>query len=169
MRGCCCQIKPIWQKGDKQMNHNENGTVAIGADGSAMRRITSHPEPKWQCTNGQDWPPVSHSITTPTPWGMAQSATYFGKGLISYSTAGHGGFHVSNSLLKRIPAYLQTADAYANGQAGWFEEDCASAIVIVCLPEFFPTHWRYNAIETMQKYYPEQWAEFCKPQERSAS
>ena len=100
--------------------------------------------------------------------GRRAPSTARGAGGYGFATS-RCGFHVSNSLLKRIPAYLQTADAYANGQAGWFEEDCASAIVIVCLPEFFPTHWRYNAIETMQKYYPEQWAEFCKPQERSAS
>jgi hypothetical protein len=144
------------------MNITEHGTVAIGAPNSAMRFITQFPQPKWSCTVGaENWPPVNYNVQTSTPWGIAQSAYYFAKGLISYSTAGHGGFHVSKGLLKRIPDYLQTADAYTNGAAGWFEEDCASAIVIVCLPEFFPMHWRYNAIQTMRHYYPKQWERFC--------
>jgi hypothetical protein len=147
------------------MNHNESGTIAVGAPGSAMRRITEAPEPKWPCTAGaESWPPVDYNPRTSTPWGTAQSAYHFGRGVISYSTAGHGGFHVSNGLLKRIPDYLQTADQYAPGTHGWFEEDCASAIVIVCLPEFFPMAWRYNAVETMRRTYPEQWARFCAVQ-----
>lgn len=144
-------------------NHTEYGTVAIGAPGSTMRRITEAPEPKYPCTHGaENWPPTSYDVQTNTPWGPAQTASYFAKGLIQYSTAGHGGFHVSNGLLKRIPEYLQTADAYASGRAGWFEEDCASAIVIVCLPEFFPMAWRYNAMDTMRSTYPEQWERFCR-------
>jgi hypothetical protein len=65
-------------------------------------------------------------------------------------------------LLKRIPEYLQTADAYAPGTSGWFEEDCASAIVIVCLPEFFPMEWRMDAVCTMQSTYAAQWQRFCE-------
>ena len=136
------------------MNHNESGTVAVGAPNSAMRRITEPAEPSE--------PRHDYSPRTSTPWGEAQSATYFAKGLIMYSTASHGGFHVSNGLLKRIPDYLQTADAYASGTAGWYEEDCASAIVIVCLPEFFPMEWRMNAVRTMQSTYPKQWERFCQ-------
>jgi hypothetical protein len=145
------------------MNHNESGTVAIGAPNSAMRRITEPAEPKHQCVAG-DWPETSYNVHTNTPWGTAQTAVYFGKGLIQYTTAGHGGFHVSNGLLKRIPDYMQTADKYAPGTAGWFEEDCASAIVIVCLPEFFPIAWRYSAIETMRHFYPDAWQRFCEAQ-----
>jgi len=137
------------------MNHTEYGTIAVGAPNSAMRRITEHPEPTHP-------PAVDYTVTTNTPWGTAQSATYYTKGLIMYSTAGHGGFHVSNGLLKRIPEYLQTADQYSDGRIGWFEEDCASAIVIVCLPEFFPMDWRMNAVSTMRSFYPKQWEQFCQ-------
>lgn len=137
------------------MLHNENGTVAVGAPGSAMRRITEPLEP-------QTAPRHDYNVRTSTPWGTAQTATYHAKGLIQYSTAGHGGFHVSNALLKRIPDYLQTADAYAPGTAGWFEEDCAWAIVAICLPEFFSLEHRYDAVRTMQSTYPKQWAQFCQ-------
>ena len=145
------------------MNYNESGTIAIGAPGSAMRRITESPEPKYPCTTGQ-WPPTNYIVRTSTPWGTAQTACYFADGLIQYTTAGHGGFHVSKTLLKRIHAYMQQADKYANGEEGWFEEDCAWSIVAVCLPEFFPMSWRYNAIDTMRSTYPLSWERFCQAQ-----
>lgn len=139
------------------MNHTEQGTIAVGAPGSAMRRIMSPPEP------AQETATTNYNTSTYTPWGTAQAATYYAKGIVFYSTASHGGFHVSNGMLKRIPEYLQKADKYADGTAGWFEEDCASAIVIICFSELFPVKWRENAVSTMQSTYPEQWAEFCKP------
>jgi hypothetical protein len=139
------------------MNHNESGTVAIGAPGSAMRRITKPAEPQTE-------PPSRYDVSTDTPWGTAQSATYYMEGVIFYSTASHGGFHLSKTALRRVPDYLQTADKYAPGTAGWYEEDCASAIVVVCFPELFRMEWRENAIQTMQHTYPEQWARFCQAQ-----
>lgn len=139
------------------MNHTEQGTIAVGAPGSAMRRITEHPEPQTE-------PVTDYHVKTNTPWGTAQSARHYAKGLIMYSTASHGGFKVSGKLLERIPEYLRTADKYASGEAGWFEEDCASAIVIVCLPEFFSMEWRESAISTMQHFYTKQWEQFCQAQ-----
>ena len=136
------------------MNVNENGTTAIGAPNSAMRFITT---PSDVLLPGTDW-----NCSTSTPWGTAQSAMRFARGLISYSTAGHGGLHVSSGLLARIPEYMRQAAVYGGGVNGWFEEDCESAIVIVCLPEFFPMTWRENAIGTMQSYYPKQWERFCQ-------
>ena len=147
------------------MNYTEQGTIAVGAPGSAMRRITSSPEPKYPCTVGaENWPPVNYNVRTRTPWGTAQTAYYFAPGLISYSTAGHGGFHVSNGLLKRIPDYMQIAANYTDGRTGWYEEDCEWAIVCVCLPEFFPMKWRYDAVDIMRRYYPDAWQRFSEVQ-----
>jgi hypothetical protein len=139
------------------MNTTEHGTLAVGAPGSAMRRITEHPEPVSE-------PQVNYNVNAHTPWGSAQSATYYANGVIAYTTASHGGFHLSKTALRRVPEYLQTADAYANGRDGWFEEDCASAIVVVCFPELFKSEWRENAVSTMRHFYPEQWQRFCQPQ-----
>ena len=137
------------------MNHNDNGTIAVGAAGSLMRRLTELPEPT------EYFPPLTEdNPRTHTPWGSAQSASHYGRGLIMYSTASHGGFHVSNGLLSRIPDYLQSADKYADGTAGWYEEDCAWAIVVVCIPERFRLEARMDAVRIMQNVYPEQWQRF---------
>lgn len=95
-----------------------------------------------------------------TPWGTADGVTTYAPGLVFYTTPSHGGFHVSGALLARIPDYLQNADKYADGAAGWFEEDCAACIVIVCFPEFFTDSQRESAIPVMQSVYPQQWARF---------
>lgn len=137
------------------MNATEHGTIAVGAPGSAMRRITEHPEPLGE-------PLTRYDVSTNTPWGPAQTATYYGDGIVQYSTAGHGGFHVSAGLLRRMPDYLQNADVYANGHAGWFEEDCAWAIVAITYPERFKMQTRLDAVRTMQSTYPKQWEEFCR-------
>jgi hypothetical protein len=135
------------------MNHTEYGTVAIGSPNSIMRRITEQPEPIEESR-------TDYNVSTSTPWGVAQTAKHFGRGIVQYSTAGHGGFHVSAGLLKQMPEYLQTADLYASGADGWFEEDCAWAIVAVCFPERFPQQARLDAVRTMQSTYPEQWERF---------
>ena len=88
-----------------------------------------------------------------TPWGWAQTSTDYGRGLTFYSTVSHGGFKVSAKLLERIPEYMQTADRYADGTKGWFEEDAAWSLVAVCLPEFFTVEERKLAFQTANSYY----------------
>lgn len=110
-------------------------------------------------------PRHTYRIRTSTPWGTAQSATYFGRGIIMYSTAGHGGIHVSASLLRQIPEYLRIADKYADGKQGWFEEDCAWAIVVLVFPERFTLKWRLAALETMQRTYPAEYKRFVSERE----
>lgn len=137
------------------MNHNESGTIAIGAPGSAMRRITEPAEPKVESM-------TNYNVRTQTPWGTAQSATQCGRGIVLYSTASHGGFHVSAELLKQMPEYLRIADKYADGNAGWFEEDCGVALVVISFPERFSMKWRETAIDIMKMVYPDQWKQFCQ-------
>lgn len=129
-------------------------TGHIGAPNSIMRKFTEMPEP--------NAPQVNYSISTSTPWGKADSSTKFAKGIVFYSTPSHGGFHLSASRLKQVPEFLQTADKYADGTKGWFEEDCAAAIVTVCFPEFFTREQRLAAIAQMQSCYAAQWAEFLQ-------
>lgn len=136
------------------MNHLSNGEIAVGAPGSFMTLIAELPEPSE--------PRINYHPSTQTPWGQAQSAEAFTDGIILYSTASHGGFHVSKKLLSTMPDYLRTADGYADGERGWFEEDCASAIVVVCFPQFFPRQWRENAVGTMQHFYGAQWQRFLE-------
>ena len=125
----------------------------IGSPNSLMRRITELPEP--------DEPKTSYNVRTQTPWGLADSATYYGTGIVQYTTPSHGGFHVSAGLLASIPEYLQTADAYADGTRGWYKEDCAWSIVVLCFPERFSGSVRQDAVVIMRKVYPKQFERLC--------
>jgi uncharacterized protein DUF7007 len=124
----------------------------IGAPGSIRRLMSELPEPTTPLTR--------YDVATSTPWGTAQTATYYGKGIVAYSTASHGGFHVSAALNEQIPWYLRQADKYADGVMGWYEEDCGWAIVVVSFPERFSKQLREDAMSTMHSVYPAQWERF---------
>ena len=74
---------------------------------------------------------------TDTPWGMAQTKTVYGPGVVAYTTSSHGGFRVSGSALSRIPLAEREAAWLASTNPGWFEEDCDWKIVARNLPELF--------------------------------
>lgn len=85
-----------------------------------------------------------------TPWGPAQHATAYKRGVIKYGTAGHGGFHLSATVNDRLPEHLRNPD-------GWYEEDCEWAKVATALPELFTRRERRFADETMRNSYPDAW------------
>lgn len=65
---------------------------------------------------------------TNTPWGTSQSSTKIACGIMIYSTAGHGGIHLSptrNALVH---------EAWRDDK-GWYEEDCEVYIVGVTFPD----------------------------------
>src|ERR1035438_5453954 len=70
---------------------------------------------------------MEHSVSTSTPWGPSQQSKSYGPGIVSYSCAGHGGFHVSPTLNAAMPDYLRYPE-------GWYEEDCAWALVALAFP-----------------------------------
>ncbi len=64
-----------------------------------------------------------------TPWGFAQTVHAEGaRGVLSVSTASHGGIFVPDALLAEIPAIERAYAAQWSGSENWFEEDCAAAI-----------------------------------------
>lgn len=132
------------------MNTLDNGTMAIGAPNSLMRKLTSLPEPEEGMTR--------YDVSTSTPWGTAQSARQFGVGIVQYSTASHGGFHVSDGLLRKMDEDMR-GDAYA--PCGWFEEDCAWSLVALSFPERFSLQARLAALDTARHYYPQQFERLC--------
>ena len=69
-------------------------------------------------------------MSTSTPWGAAQHAERYIRGITWYSTAAHGGFKVCAGLNARIPEYMRDA-------GGWYEEDCDWSIVATVFPEAF--------------------------------
>ena len=95
-----------------------------------------------------------------TPWGKSQHSKRFGRGIVSYGTAGHGGFHVSKALLATMPDYMRVADVHADGNAGWFEEDSAWSLVTTCFPDRFTEQDREAAKETLRGTYPDAYERF---------
>lgn len=120
---------------------------------SVVKRLQEAPDPTEFPTN--------YNVRTSTPWGTAQTARQYGRGIVQYSTAGHGGFHVSAGLLEQMPESFKTADSYTDGHKGWFEEDCAWSLVVLAFPERFKREWRAEAVRTAQSYYPQVLEEFC--------
>jgi hypothetical protein len=56
-----------------------------------------------------------------SPWGSVQTSRSLAAGIVSVSTASHGGIHVSAALNSEIPESLRASN-------GWYEEDCQAAI-----------------------------------------
>jgi hypothetical protein len=81
----------------------------------------------------------THAQNIHTPWGFSQQATELAPGIVSYSTASHGGIHVTGdkaeAMKHQFPALWDESKYYAD--EGWFEEDEAWAAVILAFPALF--------------------------------
>lgn len=62
-----------------------------------------------------------------TPWGIADDATELAKGIISYSTPGHGGIWLSAKRRDIVKKLVPSVKNW-NGGFEWWEEDCDWAI-----------------------------------------
>lgn len=92
-------------------------------------------------------------MPTSTPWGAAQSSHRYARGIVCYSTAGHGGFHVSPTVNQKIHPALRIKN-------GWYEEDCEWAFVALSFPHLFSPEEMEHAHSTGKNYFPdryEQW------------
>ena len=85
-----------------------------------------------------------------TPWGGSQCATLYAHGVVSHSTAGHGGFHLDAAHNTKVHPALRA-------RGGWYEEDCAWAAVAQALPELFTDYERRCADQTIRDWYPDAW------------
>lgn len=68
------------------------------------------------------------TVRSHSPWGPIQSATVLAPGIVSVSTAGHGGIWLSPEREAQIPENVR-AIARQYAPSPWYEEDCDSAIV----------------------------------------
>ena len=84
---------------------------------------------------------------TQTPWGQSQHKTVCAPGIILYTTARHGGYHVSPTRNELIPAVLRRAD-------GWYEEDCDWGAVVWTFREYFSTKHVQQAERTIIDWAP---------------
>ncbi len=85
-----------------------------------------------------------------TPWGASQGATVYADGIVSHSTAGHGGFKLSAARNAAVHPLLR-----ADG--GWYEEDAAWAIVALTFPGLFTRYERNCADKTVRDSWPDAW------------
>lgn len=98
-------------------------------------------------------------MATSTPWGPAQQSRKIAPGIMEYSTAGHGGIHLSESRLAQLP---EGARKPMWAGRGWYEEDCDWAVPFLSFPAEFEANLgdRYEmskriAEQTIRMYYPE--------------
>lgn len=85
-----------------------------------------------------------------TPWGVSQSATVYAEGIESHSTAGHGGFKLSTERNRMVHPLLRA-------EGGWYEEDCAWAIVAITFPDLFTGVERRCAERSVKDSWPDAW------------
>lgn len=78
-----------------------------------------------------------------TPWGIPDHIIDLGDGVKIVHTPSHGGIYVPPEIARAgIPAaYFEEGSFASQRRAGWFEEDCDAAIVIVHMPERFRSHY----------------------------
>lgn len=89
-----------------------------------------------------------------TPWGASQGATIYADGIVSHTTAGHGGFKLSAARNAAVHPMLR-----ADG--GWYEEDAAWAIVTLTFPDLFTRYEWKCADKTVRDSWPDAWEAIC--------
>lgn len=73
-----------------------------------------------------------------TPWGMSQSEHPKTEGIVFYSTAGHGGYHLSPQRQRELSRRFPWFETFAGGP--WYEEDQDCAVVVLAFPELYQPH-----------------------------
>ncbi len=91
-------------------------------------------------------PPTTHPYT---PWGRANRSTDVGDGITFNSTPSHGGFYVPRNLLARVRPEWRAYAAKWSDSEQWYEEDCASAFVVLSFPEHFTDQQAEDARATV--------------------
>lgn len=86
---------------------------------------------------------------TQTPWGTADYSKRIARGIMSYSTPGHGGIHVTPRILEMMPEELRI-------ESGWYEEDCDWCLVAVAFPLMFKDEYK-QALDTMRNWHPDRY------------
>ena len=79
-----------------------------------------------------------------TPWGLAQQVADLGGGVLSISTASHGGLFIPKTAAKPIPKRVSDtfceADRKTKDASVWAEEDCEMTIAIALLFDHLDSH-----------------------------
>ncbi len=87
-----------------------------------------------------------------TPWGTSQNVEILAAGILSVSTASHGGIKLDRKNNAMVPAYMRRA-------GGWYEEDCDWAICALVFPGAFPEQLD-AAKDTLKNWDPDAYEQF---------
>ena len=98
-------------------------------------------------------------VKTKTPWGIAQKMKVVCPGIIHYSTASHGGYHLDEPTNDKIPTSIKRATFGQLGLKGWYEEDLDWAFVVLFFPKNFDAEKFDLARNSVQLHAPNVWAE----------
>ena len=75
-------------------------------------------------------------LFTSSPWGSIQHRTEIAPGIVSVTTAGHGGIWLSPDRQAVVAAAFPGFVPFV-GEGAWYEEDCDWAIVALIFHQFF--------------------------------
>lgn len=89
-------------------------------------------------------------FTTDTPWGYAQSVEQLATGLVSVSTASHGGLWLNEERWAKLRATFPSFSGYAPDQ--WLEEDLDWCLAPLLWPDEFTEQSVYFAVRTARTY-----------------
>jgi hypothetical protein len=90
-----------------------------------------------------------------TPWGQSQNSEKIARGIIFYSTASHGGIHLSPTMNSQVHEAWRSPD-------GWYEEDIAYHIVVLTFPDKFSEENVRIAHRSLMNWYPDQYEQARK-------
>jgi hypothetical protein len=84
-----------------------------------------------------------------TPWGAPDSAPrVLAPGVISYTTASHGGIWLDPERNAMVPLAWRNASHGGGALDGWYEEDCDWCLVALVYPDGFTSDMRAQALQT---------------------
>lgn len=84
------------------------------------------------------------------PWGSAQQTRRIADGIDWISTAGHGGFRLSEERYGEMPEWLRPC-SFTGDQ--FFEEDCSWCAVVLAFPHLFNADQEQAAQLTYTRHY----------------
>lgn len=89
-------------------------------------------------------------MTVNTPWGPSQTTKTLATGIISITTAGHGGIYLEPLRQSHVARLFPDFATFAGGP--WYEEDEDWAVVALAFPEAFEDEAVYYAVEAATRF-----------------